>query len=307
MRVSPLCFLFSVLVYLVATCSLKAFTNIISFGDSLSDTGNAFILSGGTIPADPPYYMGRFSNGPNWLDCFSAGLGHDATASFSGGDNYSFGGAQAGDGTHGAQIGLYLSSVSNMADMGALYTSWIGGNDINNNAGSAGSSVTIASALSAYQADLLSLASAGVKQMLIPNLPDIGQTPSQLGSASAADATALTNQWNTTLANTIIPTLELAGVVVYDPDIHTLFSMMTASPGTYGFTNSTDAGILDPAVIAGLADLNDFVFMDDLHPTESAHKLLAQAMLDSVPTPSTAILFLFSAIIFCFKRSKSLG
>jgi thermolabile hemolysin len=49
-----------------------------SFGDSLSDVGNAYIASGliGTpVPISPPYAKGRFSNGPIWLDDLSAKLG----------------------------------------------------------------------------------------------------------------------------------------------------------------------------------------------------------------------------------------
>ncbi|NEP43369.1 MAG: hypothetical protein F6K35_30750, partial [Okeania sp. SIO2H7] len=40
------------------------FSDIYLFGDSFVDIGNAFSLSGGTIPPSPPYFEGRFSNGP---------------------------------------------------------------------------------------------------------------------------------------------------------------------------------------------------------------------------------------------------
>lgn len=51
---------------------------IYSFGDSLSDVGNALIAS--TIAKDPVplpafYFDGRFSNGPNWVDDLAAKLG----------------------------------------------------------------------------------------------------------------------------------------------------------------------------------------------------------------------------------------
>ena len=58
------------------------------FGDSLSDTGNLFLLTGGTsgdvfttdpdksprLPT-PPFYDGRASNGPVWIEQFAAQLG----------------------------------------------------------------------------------------------------------------------------------------------------------------------------------------------------------------------------------------
>lgn len=44
---------------------------VISLGDSYSDTGNLYERTGRTHPA-PPYYRGRFSNGPLWIDRLAA-------------------------------------------------------------------------------------------------------------------------------------------------------------------------------------------------------------------------------------------
>src|SRR5215469_5066295 len=49
--------------------------NIIVFGDSLPDTGNAFEATGHREPASPPYFDGRFSNGPVWVEDFAASFG----------------------------------------------------------------------------------------------------------------------------------------------------------------------------------------------------------------------------------------
>ncbi|MDY6992457.1 MAG: SGNH/GDSL hydrolase family protein, partial [Pseudomonadota bacterium] len=56
---------------LVLGCVLSAdFTWALSpiyvFGDSLSDKGNLFELTG--LPPDPPYFNGRFSNGLLWSE-----------------------------------------------------------------------------------------------------------------------------------------------------------------------------------------------------------------------------------------------
>ena len=38
------------------------------FGDSLSDNGNLFDMTGGLAPPSPPYFDGRFPNGPVWVE-----------------------------------------------------------------------------------------------------------------------------------------------------------------------------------------------------------------------------------------------
>ncbi|KAJ3147113.1 hypothetical protein HDU86_008109 [Geranomyces michiganensis] len=38
------------------------------FGDSLSDNGNFYAFTNRSYPPSPPYYGGRFSNGPTWIE-----------------------------------------------------------------------------------------------------------------------------------------------------------------------------------------------------------------------------------------------
>ena len=77
------------------------------FGDSLSDDGNLFDLTGNP---PPPYFEGRFSNGPVWADT-AAGAVAGPTA------NFAFGGARAeGPGPQGlpdldAQIDLFAGAT----------------------------------------------------------------------------------------------------------------------------------------------------------------------------------------------------
>src|SRR6516165_9890966 len=55
---------------------LSKFRRLVVFGDSLSDTGNSLFLFG--VP-QPPYYNGRWSNGPNWVDYFPSVAHHFPT------------------------------------------------------------------------------------------------------------------------------------------------------------------------------------------------------------------------------------
>ncbi len=76
----------------VAHAASPTYDNLIVFGDSYCDVGNIFALTGGAEPA-APYYNGRFSNGPIWLDHVAGFLGVPLKASALGGTDYAFGGA----------------------------------------------------------------------------------------------------------------------------------------------------------------------------------------------------------------------
>ena len=58
-----------------ASAQARPFTHLFVFGDSLSDSGNISALTGGLIPASPPYFNGRFSNGPIWVEHLAPALG----------------------------------------------------------------------------------------------------------------------------------------------------------------------------------------------------------------------------------------
>ena len=63
-------------------------------GDSLSDQGNAFALTGGTFP--PPPYDQRASNGPVAVEYLADALGVPLAPSAAGGTNYAVVGAATG-------------------------------------------------------------------------------------------------------------------------------------------------------------------------------------------------------------------
>ena len=53
----------------------QQFSGLFVFGDSLSDSGRLFALTGGAIPLSPSNFNGRFSNGPVWVESFAPALG----------------------------------------------------------------------------------------------------------------------------------------------------------------------------------------------------------------------------------------
>jgi phospholipase/lecithinase/hemolysin len=271
-------------------------TGIVSFGDSLSDVGNDYIGSGGTQPAPTSdYFNGRFTNGGNWLDYLAHDLGVGApVASLAGGSDYAFGGASTGTGTTtyapgqsvpnvSTQIAMYLSAHTPTS--GELFTIWAGANNllIGNQTNPTIPAQDIAS-------EITTLAAAGAKQFMVPNLPLLGDIPAASGY-SAAQQQAL-NAWsvgfNQTLASEVTMLQSSLGVQIHLVNIQGLFQQVLANPANFGFTNVTGSAI--NSSLNG----NGYLFWDTEHPTTSTDALIAEVAAESVPEPSMLLVFVVS-------------
>jgi phospholipase/lecithinase/hemolysin len=92
----------------------RVYRQLVVFGDSLADTGNASRATFGLQPG-PSYFAGRFSNGPVFTDLLARGLGLGELApSARGGTNFAFAGARA-TGTPGLP-GLFIEDVDEQVD-----------------------------------------------------------------------------------------------------------------------------------------------------------------------------------------------
>ena len=142
-------------------------TQIVAFGDSLIDTGNVFAASG-QPPA--PYFDGRFSNGPVWVEYLAGRLGIAApTPSLTGGTNYAWAGAETGFGLSAGGTLNINSQVTNFLAGNTLSATQLvvidgGANDFFN--GQTDPSVPVANLAAAIRA----LAGAGGRTFIVQNL-----------------------------------------------------------------------------------------------------------------------------------------
>ncbi len=70
--------IFTLALALTSLCALAqadSFSAVVVYGDSLSDNGNLFAFSGGTVPSPTYYFDGRRSNGPVAVEQLAAALG----------------------------------------------------------------------------------------------------------------------------------------------------------------------------------------------------------------------------------------
>jgi len=324
-----------VMVCLVpAVSSAHSFTSLVVFGDSLSDSGRAYVLSDGFYPPSPPYAQ-RFSNGPVAAEYLAAALGLPLLpASSPGGTNYAVGGATTGtknvswetDFPPGlqsivalqhtgisVQVNEFLTSGPPVNRASALYLLWGGPNDLvlahltgGDIAAAAGAAVAnLAGAVEA-------LAFGGGQQFLVPNMVDLGQTPEFLGTELQGPLRLLIQEFNAGLAEAMAQLeagLDAAGLPVDITVFDTFGAFDTAlnNPGALGFTNTTGQCLDNPE--AFLADCPGYLFFDFTHPTTFTHQLLARGFRAAVPSlPSGVLILVGAGLVALFgRRSRRTG
>ncbi|MFN9101863.1 MAG: SGNH/GDSL hydrolase family protein [Betaproteobacteria bacterium] len=289
------------------------FSSLTVFGDSLTDSGNnalvigadgTQVITGNTyIPPSRPYASGTYSNGATWVSSFAAGIGlaPSALPSLAGGGNYAFGGARTTiDGPEAGfpfsattQLGGFLTSAPATLAGSGLYVIAIGGNDVRDTgaavaaADPANAASIIGAAAAAYATGVGNMVDAlqarGAVSIVVWGVPDVGRSPAALagGPAVAGAATAISGAFNSALQARLAG--ESFGVQYFD--IAGVIGGVLASPGSFGFTNVTDAC----GAVLG-CDPSTYLFWDGIHPTSAAQSLVAGAMLTAVPEPASALL-----------------
>jgi thermolabile hemolysin len=244
------------------------FSRIIVFGDSLSDTGNFYRMTDDSFPPSPPYWQGRFCNGPVWVEFLAQDLGMAGLE-----DNYAVGGAATGTQNDSApfggvqnQIARYLSS--HQGDPDALYILWAGHNDVflALTTGSYDLSQVVPNTIN----NIRRLWAAGARHILVVNLADLGKTPMVVSSDASAFVSGLVASINENLADALNG-LAAEGVPTITLEAFAFVDTVVADPAQFGFSNVTDKGIsIYPANPAG------YLFWDNVHPTTEFQHVFEQ-------------------------------
>ena len=243
------------------------------FGDSYCDVGNDYIATGGAEPLSPPYYNGRFSNGPIWIEHVAGGMHLPMLPALAGGTDYAFGGAFATATVDGIpsvtdQVGLYLSEHKGKADPNALYVIEGGGNDILDATGGSADALGFKIAAALAGSELL-LRQAGAKHFLIPNLFNVGVIPA--GQANATFDLAAVVAANKYLNELLALEDWLEGIRIIRLDVFSLIQTLETDPTHYGFTNITT-----PCLTTTVCSDPDHTFFWDIHhPSEFGQDLFA--------------------------------
>jgi outer membrane lipase/esterase len=259
------------------------------FGDSLSDNGNAFKATGGLLPPNSLYpSQGRFSNGQVWVEYFNNDLRFTNNIS-----NFAFGGAQTGTGNAEnnkfppgflatplpglqTEIDQVLAKTPRL-DSNRLYVIWAGANDYLN-ANIQNPAIPVTNLNTAIN----KLTSAGAKNLLIVNLPDLGNTPAFLNTPLQSSITQLTLAHNDALKTSLQSLKQQNNNLNIIPlDVYSLVKEITTEPNKYGVKNVTQQCLGNPTC----TNPDEFLFWDPIHPTKKGHQLISQYALSVLTAP----------------------
>jgi phospholipase/lecithinase/hemolysin len=307
--------LLSVAIFLatpiLVNAQAPAFTQVIVFGDSLSDDGNiahrARDLVGFSYPSSNFNYSDyRFTDDTNTSPAANLYVGtwHEqlektflglavAKNSLDGGTDYAFGGATTKDGTQNRTIinnptpfggGDFTITIDNMGkqiadylaghtpDANALYILWGGGNDLFDDH-SAQSVIDTANRVGVL---IQRLANAGARNFLVPNVPPLGAVPNSFGDPTQVAALDLAaanyrDQLNSVVASTF------SGLFGNGITIHVyIFDVWLGVIRVLGQpANYNFVNTVDSAQGRSGVNPDQYLFWDDIHPTTAGHHELA--------------------------------
>lgn len=287
------------------------YSAVVVFGTSLSDSGNAFALRGGTnTPPDyildpllvpgAPYVRGghHFSDGATWVEQFARSLrlagsvrpafGSDSLKA----TNYAVGAARAYDDGQNFnlsnQVQAFLADHAGGVPSDALYVIEMGGNDIRDAivayqaGGPAAAQAILQNAVASIANNIQLLYRSGARQFLVWLPPNLGLTPAirmldQRSPGAAQLATTLSQMFNAGLGGVLTQLSAFPGISIARLDAYTLLNAIVADPQGYGLTNVREACVMPSTEPFFCQAPDEYLFWDGIHPTRAAHTIVAQA------------------------------
>lgn len=291
--------------------------HVVVFGDSLSDTGNLYKYMNHQFPMSPPYYQGRFSDGPVWVELVTEHLSkYNPQMSM---ENYAFGGAlvlQEDDFLPGAylslrsQVDAYLEEYRLHDHKRTLHIILMGGNDYIGLDKDQNISERVALVTAEISHQASRLAEHGAQYILIANLPELGKSPFAEELHAEKTLSEISAQHNISIQQqTELLIMQFPKTMWIFFDVYKFFKDAFYHPEKYGFENTSMPcynfddytpqahRFTELASSAQLLNIKPhncdaYLFFDAVHPTKKAHAItasLALALIEKVMTTSDRV------------------
>lgn len=172
------------LFFFVSSLFASPINRIVFFGDSLSDNGNLYSVTFDIVPKSPPYFKGRFSNGPTWAEHVGKYYYDKYYIDHA---NYAYGGATAifhwlhaklfAPALLSVEVDQYLLGNLFSNKSNTLFSIWIGGNDYAYGLDNPNPEVATSKVVDGIVSSINTLFNKGGRNFLVIGVPDISKTP----------------------------------------------------------------------------------------------------------------------------------
>ncbi|MCX7090554.1 MAG: SGNH/GDSL hydrolase family protein [Legionellales bacterium] len=252
-------------------------SQLVIFGDSLSDSGNSYEYTHHQKPPSPIYYQGRYSNGPIWVDYVRDQLtSHPVLL------NYAFGGAgvlqsQPNAFTLSQEVDSYLLAHQTPPESNSWFVMWIGANDylLHPDATPA----TANKVVTEIERNALRLAQHGAQHIIILALPALGRSPFAQDLDLQIQLSAISEKHNYLLKDRVAQLQTKFPKIDWQyRDVNQVLVHLVSHPKQYGMTHIAKR-CLEPGTGHHKVDCSGYVFFDQFHPTTQVHKLFAQRFI----------------------------
>jgi outer membrane lipase/esterase len=300
-----------------------SFSQLLVFGDSLIDSGNAHFGSGllgipDPTPTELGYYQGRFSNGYNFADYLSLTYAATPATSFlEGGTNFGVGGATAAysptevSPSFLTQLQVFAGTMQPIAG-DALVLVAFGGNDVRAVIADLGP-VDFTPTLAAMSFGLASLALAGAQHIVVTGVADMGALPvsQSFGSTATALATARSQALNAQIEALVSSLALSSGANISFFDLFALEQSLRTAPAAYSLPAlNTTATCQSGGAEAVHSGCSGYLYFDVIHPTTQVHAAIAGAIeeeLAAVAEPKSWALLIIGFAFVAIQSSRRLS
>jgi phospholipase/lecithinase/hemolysin len=250
------------------------FSETYIFGDSISDIGRLYALSGNQVPVSPPYAQ-KLSNGPLWIEYLQGYLGIPTNPA----SNFALAGATTGSVNTTLpqppgigieqQVTDFLTNSSG-ADAQALYVLWGGANDY-----LGGGVIDPNIPVTNLSNHITALYNVGARNFFVPNLANLGQLPQTRPNIALTQLSITHAALLQTRLQNLSQTLPGSKIIYFDA--FSVISDITNNPSRYQITNVSEACL--PTAPLGFpsgtpcSNPQEYVYWDSFTPPLAPTKL----------------------------------